>query len=402
MTVTPSPRIDRLDFLRGLAVMGILLANLPSFGLPGAYFSPMPWGGHEGADLFAWFATFVLIESKMRGLFSMLFGASMLLVIDRAVARGEPALRTHLTRMAVLFVIGLMHLYLIWYGDILAHYAIVGAIAYLFTGLSSRLLLLLGGAMVVIDACMTAPLAASLYGVTAHDPALAAEIAKVFGAAPRADLLAEVAANRTSFATATAWRIAHAESPLMTLMQVGVQTLGAMLFGMAAYRSGFLTGRWSRRAYTIVAVATLPVTWVLHALIARHSIAVGFDYRWNFTASIVLVPILRPLTMAGYIALALLAFREGGWWSGRVAAVGRAAFTNYLGTSVLMLGVFTGLHLFGQLARAQLYWLALLAWSIMLLWSKPWLDRFAYGPMEWVWRSAARGRPQPFRNASPR
>ena len=111
----------------------------------------------------------------------------------------------------------------------------------------------------------------------------------------------------------------------------------------------------------------------------------------------------QPLKLiAAGLALALLAFREGGWWSGRVAAVGRAAFTNYLGTSVLMLGVFTGLHLFGQLARAQLYWLALLAWSIMLLWSKPWLDRFAYGPMEWVWRSAARGRPQPFRNASPR
>ena len=83
-------RIATLDFIRGVAVMGILVANLPAFGLPeAAYFSPLAWGGHGPADVAVWFATFVLVEGKLRGLFTLLFGASMLLVIDAARAAGR-------------------------------------------------------------------------------------------------------------------------------------------------------------------------------------------------------------------------------------------------------------------------------------------------------------------------
>ena len=106
-------RIDSLDFIRGVAVMGILVANLPAFGLPeAAYFSPLAWGGSAGWDRLAWVATYVLVEGKMRGLFSMLFGASMLLVVDRARAAGDSPARIHYARMATLFAIGCAHLYL--------------------------------------------------------------------------------------------------------------------------------------------------------------------------------------------------------------------------------------------------------------------------------------------------
>lgn len=81
----------------------------------------------------------------------------------------------------------------------------------------------------------------------------------------------------------------------------------------------------------------------------------------------------------------------------RVAAAGRAAFTNYLGTSIIMTFLFYGygLGLFGEVSRAACYLFVIGAWALMLLWSKPWLDRFAYGPMEWLWRSLARGQLQP-------
>ena len=138
-------RLLTLDVVRGVAVMGILLANLPAFALPhAAYFSPLAWGGTSTADITAWFATFVLIEGKMRGLFSLLFGASMLLIVDRARASGQSAAAIHYSRMAVLFVIGVAHLYLIWWGDILAHYALVGAVAFLFTRMGTRALLAWG------------------------------------------------------------------------------------------------------------------------------------------------------------------------------------------------------------------------------------------------------------------
>ncbi|MBA3834514.1 MAG: DUF418 domain-containing protein, partial [Sphingomonas sp.] len=98
-------------------------------------------------------------------------------------------------------------------------------------------------------------------------------------------------------------------------------------------------------------------------------------------------------------ALIILATRGGGWLTERIAAAGRAAFTNYLGTSILMTGLFYGwgLGLYGSLGRAELYLVVFAMWALMLLWSKPWLDRFAYGPFEWLWRSLARWDVQPMR-----
>jgi uncharacterized protein len=100
----------------------------------------------------------------------------------------------------------------------------------------------------------------------------------------------------------------------------------------------------------------------------------------------------------------VLLVRRGGWLTGRLAAVGRAAFSNYLGTSLLVTFIFYGwgLGLFGELGRAELYLVAPLVWALMLLWAKPWLDRFAYGPLEWIWRTLSRGRVQPMRRLEPR
>ncbi|RYY11919.1 MAG: DUF418 domain-containing protein, partial [Alphaproteobacteria bacterium] len=130
--MTPAPtRIATLDLIRGVAVMGILASNIAAFGFPEfAYMTPASMGAPSTPDLIAWTTTFIVIDGKMRGLFSFLFGASMLLVIDRAEANGEDPATVHLRRMAWLFVFGIAHLYLLWWGDILAHYALVGALAY--------------------------------------------------------------------------------------------------------------------------------------------------------------------------------------------------------------------------------------------------------------------------------
>ena len=122
--------------------MGILLANIPAFAFPEpAYFSPVGWGGTGPKEIAVWLANFVFVEGRMRGLFSFLFGASMLLVIERAKASGESAAKVHFSRMAVLFLFGMAHMYLIWWGDILAHYALVGAIAFLFARLRAEQLM---------------------------------------------------------------------------------------------------------------------------------------------------------------------------------------------------------------------------------------------------------------------
>ena len=176
-----------------------------------------------------------------------------------------------------------------------------------------------------------------------------------------------------------------------------------MLFGMWGFRSGFLTGSWERATYRRIAVTCLGTAWTAYLLLGLNTIAQDFDQRWVYFASIVGSVPFRIVGTIGYAALFILAIRPGGRLTERVAAVGRAAFTNYLGTSILVTAIFYGWGL-GQFARwdrATIYLIPPAVWLVMLLWSKPWLDRFRYGPFEWAWRSLARLKPQPMRKPLP-
>ena len=126
-----SSRILTLDVVRGIAVMGILTMNIAAFALPyPAYANPTAWGGAAGLDLASWAFNFLVFDTKMRSLFSILFGASTLLVIDRAARSGRNGLRTHYARMLVLLAIGCLHFWFLWFGDVLALYAITGMLLY--------------------------------------------------------------------------------------------------------------------------------------------------------------------------------------------------------------------------------------------------------------------------------
>jgi uncharacterized protein len=400
-TAAPRERIASLDIIRGVAVMGILVANLPGFALPeAAYFSPLAWGGTSPADIAAWFATYVLVEGKMRGLFTFLFGASMLLVIDAA---GDRAAGVHFRRMATLFLIGCLHLYLFWWGDILAHYALVGSAAFLFRSLSVRWLIAIGMGLVALQWANDIVYWLALLGSAARDtPAHVATwngFAESFGVPPRAVIDANIAGVRSGFVEAIGYRWQYEGTPFAMLPLVGLQTLGAMLFGMAAYRSGLLTGAWPARRYARWALICLGLTLPVYAVLGSETIAHGFDQRWIFFASIVAGEVLRPITVAGYATALMLVIRPDSAVANRLAAVGRAAFTNYLGTTLMMTFVFSGWGL-GQFAtwpRAALYLLAPIAWGTMLIWSPWWLARYRYGPLEWVWRTLARGRLQTMR-----
>ena len=403
-----SARITTLDVVRGVAVMGILLANIPAFALPqSAYFSPLAWGGHGASEIAAWLANFVFVEGRMRGLFSFLFGASMLLVIDRAEAAGDNPARVHFARMAVLFGFGLAHMYLIWWGDILAHYALVGAFAYLFARMRAGQLLAAGmTALIAATVWIGLGLLGMIDAAGRHTPEAVQiwnDFAWGFGVPPREWLDSEIAALRGPWLAEIAWRREYHEGPFAFLTVVGIETLAAMLFGMWAYRSGFLTAAWSRAAYRRVAVWCLAIAWTAYLLLGLNTIAQGFDQRWVYFASVVASQPFRILGAVGYAALIILVMRPGGSLTERLSAVGRMAFSNYLGTSILVTAIFYGWGL-GQFARwdrASIYVVVPLVWLLMIAWSKPWLDRFRYGPLEWLWRSLARLELQPMRKALP-
>jgi uncharacterized protein len=377
-------RYESLDAIRGVAVMGILAMNIIGFAMPeAAYSNPLSYGIHGIADRWSWLLSFVLIDGKMRGLFSFLFGASILLVIERAEAARQPSERIHFARMAWLLLFGLLHSYLIWWGDILSLYAVIGMIAWFFVNRTPLELLRWG--LLLLIAQMAADLTGSV--ATRGDPA---------------EIAASLDLYRSGFASIAAHRL-HDDLlyPLISIATYGWETLAYMLFGMAALKSGFLTETWSKHLYIRIAIIGLAIGVPLYVLLAIAQINGGFSPDsvriWNFGATI----LVRPLLIVAYAALIILLGERRGGVARRIASAGRAAFTNYLGTSLVMTFLFYGWGLgwFGTLSRAQLWLVVLAMWVLMLLCSKPWLDRFRYGPFEWLWRSLARGRPQPMLRA---
>jgi len=172
-----------------------------------------------------------------------------------------------------------------------------------------------------------------------------------------------------------------------------------MLLGMAGLRSGFLTGAWDRRLYARIAWMGILAGGAAEAAIAGWTMHTGFSPLAVFADYMLVSSPFRLVMAGGYAALIILL----GWHTGsivrRIAAAGRAAFTNYLGTSLIASALFYGygLGLYGRLDRVEAWLIAPVVWALMLAWSKPWLDRFRYGPFEWLWRSLARGAFQPMR-----
>ncbi|HYI49586.1 MAG TPA: DUF418 domain-containing protein [Allosphingosinicella sp.] len=405
----PAGRIATLDILRGVAVMGILAMNIIAFAMPfQAYMNPAAFGMESGADLGSWLVSFIFVDGKMRGLFSFLFGASTLLVIERAEASGLSAARIHYARMAWLLVFGLLHFYFIWFGDILTLYALVGLLLFFFRKLSVRALVRWGIALVLLQSLLFGALAGfALYLSSAAS--LPPDMAEAWrsmqeGLVP---LTGQPLDDKLALFGGDYGGLVHDRlidrmfQPFEGVWLYLSETLAYMLLGMAALKSGFFRGEWPVERYRKWALVGFGIAVPAYAALALLLVRDGFSPEMIFTCSIAATTPFRPIMVVAIAALILLLTRKGGALVERIAAAGRAAFTNYLGTSILMTVFFYGygLGFYGSMSRIELWLVVLGMWALMLLWSKPWLERYRYGPFEWLWRSLARGRIEPMRKA---
>lgn len=404
VAIGAAPRIGSLDFIRGIAVMGILAANIVAFGQPmTAYMYPDAFTvPHSAAEDWMWVAQFVLIDSKMRGLFSLLFGAGMLLFLDKAWAKGETRW-LQVRRLFWLGVFGFFHFFFVWRGDILFPYAVVGMVALLFVKLSARKLLVwasllyAAGALFFVAAMgMPQIIYDTEFGerpgmestMSSLEQGMEDELSDGREETTIISQQGYVDFVRHNFAK-------HSSQIVITPILFLLETLPLMLFGMALYRVGLFEGRTDRKrtvfwGWTGVIVGSLATLAI--ALVTKAS---GFTYYGTIAAFLGWSFVPRLAVILGLAALlSLLGLAATGILAERIRAAGRAAFSNYLGTSILMLLVFHGwaLGLFGLLGRAELYLVVLATWALMLLWSKPWLERYRFGPLEWLWRCLTYGR----------
>lgn len=394
--MTASPRLVALDAVRGAAVLGILLLNIVDFAMPGyAYVDPNFYGGADGANWWAWALNFAFADGKFRGLFTVLFGASAALIAERSAS---PA-RVHYARMATLFAIGMVHAYLVWSGDILVSYAICGALLYVALRWRTASLLAIAAILMIGQLAGGAATYAGArhFEARATAPGAPAATRRTYAAYRaglddlRAAIPADLAASRGGWRSVLPHRVAEAwEAQTHVLPATIAETIALMLLGIALYRSGFLDGRWPRRRYLLLLVAGYGLALPLYLPLIRWIDATRFDPVTLALAQPLHLVVLRPVVMLAHAALVILLLGR----SPRLAAVGRMALSNYLACSLVGTFLFCGygLGLYGHLQRWQLYPIVLAVWIAMLLWSKPWLDRFAYGPAEWLWRSMARGR----------
>jgi uncharacterized protein len=389
-------RIVALDFVRGIAILGILLLNIVGFAWPEiVYVSPRaPTAPVSAADDWTYLAMFVLADGKFRGLFSLLFGASMLLFVDRAEAAGRDGPALQRRRLGWLALFGLAHSFLLWWGDILFLYAMCGFVALALRNRSPESLAALGLAIYAAGALGLGALTA----VPAFDPVAGAGILSEYAREARA----EIAVTQGPLVA----RVLHSvreewSSPLTTLAMSWFETLPLMLIGMALFRSGLFGSdwktarlwRWAVRGICGGMVLMLPLAWWLWAE----------DFAVPLTLFVWLGPAAlgRLAGTIGYAALGVLLARRfaAGPLGERLVACGRMAFSNYIGTSLVMTFIFHGwgLGLFASIGRFELLGFVVLGWALMLGWSKPWLARFRFGPIEWAWRSLTYGRAAPFK-----
>lgn len=388
--------------------MGILFMNIVAFAMPeAAYSNPYAYGSRSGTDFVLWSINAVLIDGKMRGLFSFLFGASMLLVIERANAKGENAALVHYSRMVWLFVFGIGHLVLLWWGDILNHYALIGMVAWFFRKLPAYKLIVIALLLLAFEFVLVFTIGhdiaaneALVHTGHASRDALTMYISNRdhLGIPPHAVIVHDLVIHRSDYATIFAHRLPEAlRAPGQSLAFLGAETLAYMLLGMAGLRSGLLTGQLSKSVYARVAAIGFVITIPAYILASLIPIRHGFDSASVAASVFVWSEPIRPIMVVAWACLIALLVRHNGWLTNRIAAAGRMAFTNYLASTVICTSLFYGygLGLYGRLARAELYLVVIAICALMLLWSQPWLARFGYGPMEWLWRSLARRRWQP-------
>lgn len=379
-------RIHTLDLLRGFALLGILLMNITSFSQVGmAYMNPHIGAGIEGYNRYFWDFNYLFADTRFMSLFSILFGAGVLLFARNATAKGNKAWALHYKRMFWLLIFGFIHAYLIWMGDILVSYSICGALAFLFRNASFKTLWIVGSIFFVVPMLLSA---STYYGMP---PDELEEFFAFYHTSP-AVYQEKLEIMASSYLEQMPERI-HEAIELQTIVfaiDKFWRIMSMMLLGMILFRKGILSNEHSESYYGKMAIWGIGVGFVISAFglfrayengwQAGYIMNVGSNY--NYVASI--------LMALGYIGLVNWWYKKGVFvgLQQRLQAVGRMAFTNYILTSIICTFIFNGhgLGYIGQVDRLEMFLIVFGVWGFLLLLS-PWVLRhYRYGPLEWLWR----------------
>jgi uncharacterized protein len=426
--VSSDQRLRTLDVVRGAALLGIALMNIVFSGLPmAAYANPNLWGGNDPLNVGVLAVQWVLFDGKMRALFSMMFGAGIVLFMQRALERENSVRAADLLhrRMLWLILFGALHGWLIWAGDILYAYGLFGLLIIPMRNVSPRKLLITAGVAVLLlslavvglgfsqrstrNAAMEArAVEAKGQPLTKEQQDAKKEWDEVYNRVlpSKQKLQEEVDNYRKGYGGVMTQRapIMRKFNFIPVYFPPGFDIWALMLIGMALFKLGILQGERTSGFYVRLAIAGYAIGISVNALSTYGMITSNYDIVansfWNAPYQIGRVAVA--LGHASVLILLAKSVRMR-WLTDRLAAVGQTAFSNYISHSIIYALVFyaPGLRLFGQLQRYQLYYVVLGMWILSLAWSPIWLRYFRFGPLEWCWRSLTYWQRQPMRRRAP-
>lgn len=369
-----SARIDVLDMVRGLAILGIFILNIGGFALPSAaYLNPLYTPAASATDIATWAVLSVLVQGKFLGIFALLFGATLMMLSRYS----QP---WNMARLLILGVIGLLHTALLWSGDILLMYSLTGVAAcWIIHNVSSRWWLKLVPVLILTGLFL-------LFFLLSEDGEL-----KLLYWQPSQEMLDyEVLIANTGGIAGMLDRISTISGMLMMMVvQYGWQLLAMMLLGATLMKNGWLKGAFPLSHYRRLAAWLLLPSLLLQAVVMWLEYLNGWSIFWMGTIGYPLADLLQPVQTTGLIALFYGLRPQLKPVAACLQRVGRTALSSYLLQSVCGVILFEYLGYFCQFDRLTLLAFVPLMWLINILFSTLWLRYFSQGPVEWLWRQAA-------------
>ena len=380
-------RIHSLDLLRGFAVLGILIMNITSFSqISMAYMNPKIGAGLEGYNQYFHGFNFIFADTRFMSIFSMLFGAGVVLFTQRIEAKGKRVAALHYKRMFWLLFFGLIHAYFIWVGDILVAYAICGSLVFFFRKKSIRTLFIMAIILFLIPIIFNFM---NFYGMPADE----LESTFAFFHPTTKEIASQTQEMRGSYLEQMPLRMKEALGlqTVVFMLEMFWRASAMMLLGMILYRKGVLSAEKSTTYYKKM----MWVGFVPGLILSGISLSQAYASEWN--AAYVMniganYKFVSGIFMAlGYIGLVIWCHKKGVFikFQNRLRATGRIAFTNYIGMSVICTLIFNGhgLGLFGTLDRLEQFLIVISIWILILIISHLVLKNYRFGPLEWFWRT---------------
>ncbi|RAJ10691.1 uncharacterized protein LX64_00297 [Chitinophaga skermanii] len=420
-------RISVIDTIRGVALLGILLMNIPFMAMPNDYIENYTLQKESSTDVIIYYIVNFFFEGSMRALFGMLFGAGMVLLTSRLEKQLSPTLTPadfYYRRLIWLLIFGLIDAYLlIWVGDVLYAYAVTGLFLFPFRKLPVKTLLLYTTGVFIIITYKETNRQYEMQQMRVNgEKALLLEKQKVklteeqekhkkdwtnFKESHEPAKIKEKADKEIKKAREGYFKIMRNQVRMNQNIQSFVlyvhmfwDTILCFFIGMILFKSGILQGEKSMRFYVAMLLGCYAIGLTISYFILKMHIDTKFDFTQYFSRMPVnLYQLKRILLAGGHLALIQIVYKLGWfkWLLSALAAVGQMAFTNYLMQAIIGNFIFFGygLRWFGALPRTDIYLVAMGIWVFQIIFSVLWLRKFKFGPFEWAWRSLTYWKRQP-------